>query len=365
MKTNILILLTVVFFFGCSKEAKVISNQMPQTFLQPVAFSELPDFNENNFDTILDEYLNNCRTTKAQKIYKDLCTQAVSAQDAKKFILANFQAYKIVDKTQTSKNLLTGYFEMQLHGSLRKSEIYKYPIYAVPRDLISVDLSAIYPELKHLRLRGRLEGNKIVPYMTRKEIKKSNLNAAVICYVDSQIDRFFLEVQGSGKVFLDDGRVINVGYANNNGHKYSSIGKYLIQNGEIDADKISLQSIRTWLEAHPKKVDAILNQNKSMVFFAKKDQGATGALGLELKAGSSVAVDPKYIPLGSMLYLNSHIKNKRLNRFVFAQDVGGAIKGALRVDYFLGATKEAQELAGELKSPLHLWVILPKEVEKL
>lgn len=365
MKINILILLTTLLFFGCSREAKIVSQQMPRTFLQPAAFNELPGFDENDFASLLDDFVNNCKSAQAQNIYKNLCTEAVDAKEKKKFVLENFQPYKIVDKNQTGQNLLTGYFEMQLHGSLKKSKRYKYPLYAVPENLISIDLSAIYPELKHLRLRGRLEGNKIVPYMTRKEIKKSNLNAAVICYVDSQIDRFFLEVQGSGKVFLDDGRVINVGYANNNGHKYSSIGKYLIRNGEIDADKISLQSIRTWLEAHPKKVDAILNQNKSMVFFAKKDQGATGALGLELKAGSSVAVDPKYIPLGSVLYLNSDIKNKRINRFVFAQDVGGAIKGALRVDYFLGATKEAQELAGELKSPLRLWIILPKEVEKL
>lgn len=365
MKTNILILLITLFLFGCSKEAKVVSDKLPQRLLKPTAFSELPNFNENDFDALLDEYINNCKSSKAQNIYKNLCTQAVSVKDKKAFILENFQAYQIVDKSQISENLLTGYFEMQLHGSLSKSEIYKYPLYAVPSDLISVDLSSIYPELKHLRLRGRLEGNRVVPYMTRQEIKKSNLNAVVICYVDSQVDRFFLEVQGSGKVFLDDGSVINVGYANNNGHKYTSIGKYLVQSGEIDADKISLQSIKAWFEAHPKRVDEILNHNKSMVFFTKKAQGATGALGLELKANSSVAVDTKYIPLGSMLYLSSSLRANELNKFVFAQDVGGAIKGPLRVDYFLGATNEAEELAGELKSALRLWIILPKGFSKL
>jgi len=365
MKTNILIFLITFFLFGCSKEAKVAYNQMPQTFLKPTAFSELPDFNQNDFDALIGDFINNCRSPKAQNIYKNLCTQAATVKDKKEFILANFQAYQIVDKKQTSENLLTGYFEMQLHGSLTKSEIDKYPIYAVPSDLISVDLSSIYPELKHLRLRGRLEGNRIVPYMTREEIKKSNLNAAVICYVDSQVDRFFLEVQGSGKVFLNDGTVINVAYANNNGHKYTSIGKYLVQSGEIDADKISLQLIKAWFETNPQRVDEILNHNDSMVFFAKKMQGATGALGLELKARSSVAVDPKYITLGSMLYLSSNLRESKLNKFVFAQDVGGAIKGPLRVDYFLGATKEAEELAGELKSPLRLWIILPKGFTKL
>jgi len=360
MKINLIIFILTLIFLGCSKQKKVLS-QVPNSYVVASSFQALPALQKNNFQKLLDDFRNNCSSMKAQNLYGSLCQKAKQTKYAKEFFLHNFQVYQICKKNGSKEGLLTGYFEPELQGSLRKSTIYKYPLYATPKDLVSVDLSAIYPELKHYRLRGRLDGKRVVPYYTRAEIKRKEINSSVICYCKSKIDRFFLEVQGSGKVVLDNNKTIYVGYANNNGYKYSSIGKYLIKSGDILAKNISLQSIRAWLQAHPKKIDSVLNQNQKMIFFAKRSQGATGALGLELRAKSSVAVDSHYIPLGSMLYLNSSFKKRKIDTFVFAQDVGGAIKGPLRVDYFLGSGSDAMQTAGMLKAPLQMWIILPKK----
>jgi len=365
MKTYTILTIILLLFLGCSKQARPIVKELPNTYLTPVTFSELPQIESVDFDAVLDGFVYNCKSTKTQKLYGTLCNEAQNAKDVKWFILNNFQAYQIHEKDGNNEGVLTGYYEPSIDASLHKDNVYKYPLYTPPKDLITVDLSSLYPELKNYRLRGRLEGNKLVPYYSREQIKRSDINSSVICYCRSKIDRFFLEVQGSGKVILDDNSSFYVGYANQNGYKYSSIGKYLIKIGAIPAKDISLESIRAYLNAHPDKVDEVLNQNRAMVFFSKRSYGATGALGLQLRPKSSVAVDRNYIPLGSMLYLSSYYdNNKKIDKFVYAQDVGGAIKGAVRADYFLGSGEDALRLAGSLKSPLRLWILLPKEKKR-
>jgi membrane-bound lytic murein transglycosylase A len=178
------------------------------------------------------------------------------------------------------------------------------------------------------------------------------------------VDKFFLEIQGSGKVILDDNSTIFIGYDNQNGHKYRAIGRYLVKIGAMELKDVSLQSIKRWLKEHPSRVDEVLNYNKSLVYFKQRSQGATGALGLELTPNRSVAVDRKYIPLGSMLYLSSEIDDRNVSRVVFAQDTGGAIRGAVRADMFLGSGEKALEVSGHLKSALKLWILLPKTGDK-
>ena len=226
--------------------------------------------------------------------------------------------------------------------------------------MIIVDLSSIYPNLKNYRLRGRIKGNKLVPYYTRKETKSHHVKAGVICYTDSKLDLFFLEIQGSGRVVLRNGETIFVGYDNQNGHRYRAIGRYLVKIGALKYEEVSLQSIRAWLNKHPKRIDEVLNYNKSVVYFKQTQKSASGALGVCLTPKRSIAVDRRYIPLGSMLYLNADIKDKNVSKIVVAQDTGGAIKGAIRADMFLGYGKEARNTAGKLKSPLKLWILLPK-----
>lgn len=364
MNQIIIFLSIILLFLGCSKNTQPLKQEEVQDihFIK-ASFEDLPGVNEENYDAFLDNFINNCKSKKSQKIYEELCGKALHVTDAKAFLYNNFTPYIIADKENKREGLLTGYYEARIYASLYKHGKYKYPIYATPQDLVVVDLSSIYPELKHYRLRGKVENNKLVPYYTRKASKVQDLNASVICYCDSKIDRFFLEVQGSGEVILDDNSSMYIGYANQNGHKYHSIGKYLVQKGEIPLEEVSLQSIRKWLKEHPSRVDEVLNYNKSLVFFSKRDKGATGALGLQLREKSSIAVDKKYIPLGNMLYLSSSLGNEKFSGIVFAQDTGGAIKGPVRADLFLGSGQEAMEIAGKLKSPLRLWLLVPKTKE--
>jgi len=343
MKYLIYFFLIFFIFTGCSIKPEV---------------KKLPKWENENYEDALVLFENNCKSIKAKKLYGSLCDKAPHAKDAKKFFENNFE---LKEMKSTKDGLLTGYYEPQLKGSLIKKAPYLYPIYKKPKDLIVVDLASIYPALKKYRLRGRLKDGKIIPYYTRADAKECELDAEVICYVDSKIDRFFLEVQGSGRISLDSGKNIFVGYANQNGYRYSSIGKYLIDKGEIERENISLQTIREWLITHPQRLDEVLNYNKSMVYFELRKSEATGSLGLVLTSKRSVAVDTKYIPLGSVLYIDAIVDNKKFTKIVMAQDTGGAIKGSVRADLFLGYGDDAMRVAGELKSPLKLWVLLPKK----
>jgi len=410
MKKTLLIIITL-FFVACSKEVPTVPNHQPlkerkeeksqapkvekklltkkkkvqnfpqldreleadafiKTTVKKSSFSQMPHFYNENFDTVLQLFKKNCQTKKAYKIYHRLCRKAQSTTDSRLFIIKNFQPYRITKKRTKKREqdigLLTAYYEAEIHASKKETPRYKYPIYATPKDLVVVDLSSIYPELKHYRLRGRIENNRLVPYYTRKEASFTDLNASVLCYCDSKIDKFFLEVQGSGIAKLDDNSTMYIGYDDQNGHKYRAIGRYLVKQHELKLEDVSLQSIIAWLHKHPKRVDEVLNYNNSLVFFSKRDHGATGALGVELTPMRSIAVDRKYIPLGTMLYLSAQVdENKKnmqtLNRIVFAQDTGGAIKGKIRADLFAGNGREAEAFAGHMKAPLKLWLILPKQ----
>ena len=372
MKTIILITLIFLLFTGCSKEPKVdvdnkitasiISKYLPKTYLKKSDFTKLPNWHKENYDEALDNFINSCKTGKTKKIYNEICKKAKQASDSKTFIQNQFLPYEINNENGEDSGLLTGYYEPELNGSLIKTKKFKYPIYSTPSDLIIVDLGSIYPKLKDYRLRGKVVGNRLVPYDTRKESHSRDVPAEIICYTDSKIDLFFLEIQGSGRVKLRDGKSIFIGYDNQNGHRYRAIGRYLVEIGALRQEDVSLQTIRAWLDENPSRVDEVLNYNKSVVYFKQRKNPASGALGLCLTPKRSIAVDTRFIPLGSMLYLNADINEKKVNKIVLAQDTGGAIKGAIRADMFLGYGDKARSTAGELKSALRLWILLPKSI---
>jgi len=347
----------IIFFTSCAKQASIKFSNMPKTYLEKVDINLL---NYLDYQSAKDSFINSCRTKQTQNIYKTLCKKVNTVTDFEKFIKQEFDIFKIKDKNNNDTGLLTGYYEPNINGSRVKTNRFRYPIYEIPNDLIDVKRDFFYPKLKNRVLRARQEDKKILPYYTREEINAKQLDANVICYTDSRIDLYFLEVQGSGKVKLQNGEMINIGYANQNGHKYSSIGKYLINQNYISKENISLQTIKSFLKSNPSKIDEVLNYNKSKVFFKQTKASATGSLGIELMPISSIAVDRSFIPLGSMLYLESNIGNKSIHTIVMAQDTGGAIKGAIRADMFFGYGDKALKLAGELKSELKLWIFIPK-----
>jgi membrane-bound lytic murein transglycosylase A len=268
----------------------------------------------------------------------------------------------------SNTGMITGYYAPILKGSRTKSAKYPFPLYKQPNDLITVDLSALFPELKFKRVRGKLDGNRLVPYLTRAEIEADTppLAGNELVWVDDAIDAFFLQIQGSGLIQLDTGEQMHVGYADQNGHAYNSIGKVLIQRGEMTASQASMQGIKDWARKNVSKLQELLNSNPSYVFFRELPgnlPGPLGALGVPLTAERSVAVDPKYIPLGAPLFLATTYpnSNKPLNRLMMAQDTGGAIKDGVRADFYWGSGNYAGKMAGAMKQAGQIWVLLPKE----
>lgn len=266
--------------------------------------------------------------------------------------------------------LVTGYYEPLLRGSRMRTERYRFPLYGTPDDLLIVDLASLYPELKSMRLRGRLVGNKVVPYFSRSEIERGQGAPAgkELVWVDDAVELFFLQIQGSGRIQLEDGEMLRVGYADQNGHPYSSIGKQLVSSGELSLDQASMQGIQAWGKRNPDKLPALLDSNASYVFFRElpaTSGGPPGALGVPLTGGRSIAVDPRAVPLGVPVFLSTTYPNttQPLKRLVLAQDTGGAIKGVVRADFFWGFGEEAAKSAGAMRQQGRMWVLLPRNGE--
>lgn len=277
--------------------------------------------------------------------------------------------HQVFNPDGSDTGLVTGYYEPLLRGARKRGGAYQTPLYRAPDDLLTVDLASVYPELKGMRLRGRLVGNRIVPYPTRADMNQSNaLAGKELVWVDDPIEAFFLQVQGSGRVQLSDTKeIVRIAYADQNGHPYKSIGRYLVDKGEMTLDQASMQSIKTWFVKNPARQQELLNANPSFVFFREEKLpdpklGPKGSLGVPLTAQRSIAVDVQFIPLGVPVFLATTQPNKDapLERLMLAQDTGGAIKNPVRADFFWGFGAEAGAKAGKMKQRGAMWILLPK-----
>ena len=348
----------------------------PAKPLQAGRWEDLPGWQEDDLGAAWPAFMQSCRVFngKAQSGWKRVCDLAknVDGSDSRavrRFFEAQLAPYALVAADGKSEGLITGYYEPLLKGSRTRSASYATPALGVPDDLLTIDLSEVLPELKNLRLRGRLQGNKVVPYYARAEIEAGNAQGAQkpLLWLDDPVEFFFLQVQGSGRVKLPDGKLVRLGYADQNGHPYQSIGKTLVERGELKLSEASMQGIQAWARAHPERLQALLNTNPSYVFFrelpASKD-GPLGALGVPLSAERSLAIDPRTTPLGAPVFLATTRPNSNqpLNRLMLAQDTGGAIKGVVRADFFWGFGPGAGEQAGRMKQSGRLWVLLPPEL---
>ncbi len=323
-------------------------------------------------------WMQSCSTLINKPMWQKACNTAtqLNSQTANKpsseAILAyfkhNFSVYKTTNVDGTDNGLITGYYEPILKGSRFKSAKYSNPLYQVPTDLISVELDSLFPELKYKRVRGRLVGNKLVPYYNRADIESdaAPLKGREFIYIDDLIDVFYLQVQGSGLVQLESGEQVHVGYADQNGLIYNSIGRLLVERGELTMANASMSGIKNWARNNPTKLHELLNSNPSYVFFRELPAGLPGplgALGVPILAERVVAIDPKYVPLGAPVFLSTTEPNstKPLKRLMMAQDTGGAIKGGVRADFYWGDGSEAGAKAGAMKQTGKIWVFLPKE----
>jgi membrane-bound lytic murein transglycosylase A len=343
--------------------------------LKPVGWAAISAWTDDDASEAWPSFLQSCSTLVKRAGWQAVCAEAatMAAPDdatVRAFFEQRFQPYQATQEDGSPEGMVTGYYEPLLKGDRVRTDRARFPLYTAPDDLVTVDLASVYPELKNLRLRGRLVGNKVVPYPTRKEIEAAGGNGngfkgKPIAWAEDPVDLFFLQIQGSGRIELPDGSHMRVGYADQNGHPYQSIGRLLVERGELKLEQASMQGIKDWGAKHPDKLPELLASNPSYVFFRELPNGLTGplgALGVPLTGSRSIAVDPRFIPLGAPVFLATTQPDSPLplNRLVMAQDTGGAIRGGVRADLFWGFGNAAGELAGRMKQRGRMWVLLPR-----
>jgi membrane-bound lytic murein transglycosylase A len=346
----------------------------PANVFEPVSFAEMPGWSDGEQASAWPALLGSCQALRARDAWRTICAEATASPapddaTAQRFLEARFVPWRLAATDGRTEGLVTGYYEPLLRGSRVRRAPFLFPLYAPPDDLLTIDLSAVNPDLRNLRLRGRVQGRRVVPYYSRAEIEAGAAPVAgkELVWVDDAVEAFFLQIQGSGRVRLDNGDVVRVGYADQNGHPYQSIGRYLVERGELQPGEASMQAIHAWAASHPDRLAELLDRNPSYVFFrelpvADASAGPVGALGVPLTPQRSIAVDARYVPLGAPVFLATTWPSSDLplNRLVLAQDTGGAIRGPVRADYFWGFGAEAGALAGRMRQTGRLWILLPK-----
>jgi len=384
----------------------------PELVLEPARFTEVPGWGEDDLADAAAALDASCRVFLRRSAsapigpdglagtagdWRPICHRLLrmgeeAPSDRLRALLeTELRPWAVTDRGMDRTGLFTGYYEPELHGSRRRHGPYQTPLYREPQDLVQVDLGDFRDDLAGRRIAGRIVGDRLEPYHDREEIAGGALSGRglELVWVDDPVDAFFLQIQGSGRVVLDDGTVLRVGYAGQNGQPYTAIGRELVARGELALEDVSLRTIRLWLETHPQQAAEVMARNASYVFFRRlrglaADRGPLGSLGVPLTAGRSLAVDRSFLPLGAPLWLDgsmpsiprSEIENQPpggarasgalpLRRLVIAQDTGGAIRGPIRGDVFWGSGARAEAVAGHMRHPGRLWLLLPAAVDPL
>ena len=390
--------ITALFYFfflaGCSV-LKIHPSLKDEFAMQRVFSSNYPEFSDDMVCDSLEygilqsiSYLKRFPSSKQFRFGKDsfnavhmiksmehflnFIQTRPSRDELNKFIRSNYFVYKSIGGSD-GHVLFTGYYEPILKGSLEQNTEYGIPIYARPCDLTTIDLSLFIPNLKNKRIIGRYTGRTVVPYFERDEIEyKGGLEgkAEKIAWIKDPIDLFFLQIQGSGRIYFDNGKTINVHYDITNGHPYRSIGKLLIEEEVIEKSEMSMQKIRAYLSENPEKVRGVLNFNPSYVFFKVEEDGPLGCIGVKLTPGRSIALDRRIFPLSALAFIETQkplincdgeIHNwTGFSRFVLNHDTGGAIRGPGRADLFWGNGPYAEIAAGHMQHTGKLYFLVLK-----
>lgn len=378
----------IAYIFGlclalisCGEETSIPTN-MDDLSLKKSKYSDLSNWKKDDIQDAIKAFKKSCQKIKdnkneyidkkaaikiSTKDYQKLCQQINNLRPTKykEFIEQNFTPY-LVEYKGSSEGKFTSYYEAELHASYHKSDKYKYPIYGRPYDMIELNLQDFDKSLPNKRLVGRVKGNTFIPYYTRAEIHDKPLNAPIILWADNEVDIYVMQIQGSAVAKMEDGSYIRIGYADNNGQEFKGIGSILLEEKLIKPGQASMGKIKKWLKENPDKAIEPMNKNKRYVFHRLiNSDGPIGAQGVSLTAGRSLAVDRNYIPLGALLWLETTGPDKEnINKLVVAQDIGGAIKGAIRGDYFWGSGgDEILEKAGRMHAKGKYYILLPNSTE--
>ena len=363
----------------------------PKISLRPAKFGELPGWAHDDHLAALKAFLRSCEAViagveagsakvggKEAAALARVCRIAQglerpSRAEAKAFFENNFVPHRVVRKD--GHGFLTGYYEPVLKGSRKRQGRFTTPIYRRPPDLINVvaETERASKSTGFTHLRQTAKGTE--PYPTRAEIEQGALKGKglELLYLEDPVDAFFMQVQGSGRIKLPDGTSVRVNYDGKNGHPYTSVGRYLVEQGYMTKGEVTLQSLRRWLRADPERGKKAMWQNASFVFFRElQSEGALGPLGalsVPLTPGRSLAVDPAFHPLGAPIYVTSpSLKTepgrRGFRRLMVAQDVGSAIKGPERGDIYYGSGDKAGRLAGITQHGGSFFVLLPATARK-
>jgi membrane-bound lytic murein transglycosylase A len=363
-------LVAVLLLHGCvTPTQRPPEPTAPTVRYESARWSQVSGWQADQAQEAWGAFLQSCSAKRLPIALLNACAAAGSTvvanpEQARSFFEAHFTPYRIASP---DAGLITGYYEPLLRGSRKASTIFSTALYAPPDDMLTIDLGDVFPEMQGKRVRGRLQGKQVLPYFDRAALQNHpSLKGKELVWVDSVVDAFFLEVQGSGRVQLDDGSTIRVAYADQNGQPYRSIGRYLVDKGEMTLEEATAPAIRHWLQQNPARLREVLNANPGVVFFREEriedpTIGPKGSLGVALTAGRSIAVDPAFIPLGAPVFLSTTMPmtDAPLQRLVMAQDTGGAIRGPVRADLFWGFGASAGEAAGVMKQQGQLWLLWP------
>ncbi|WP_375508562.1 murein transglycosylase A [uncultured Caballeronia sp.] len=334
--------------------APIVTGQRAATRLTAVSWQQVPGWQDDSLLGATAAMRQNCSRLAQQPTWRRACAAAQRLDDldmnaAREFFEAYFTPFQLANTDGTLDGLVTGYYEPLLRGSRTRHGAYQYALYRWP---YRFKTGTTLPSRAQLESSGALNGNELV-------------------WVDDPIEAFFLQVQGSGQVVMEDGTTMRVGFGGTNNQPYKSIGRELLDRRELTPAQATMQGIKAWAKANPARVDALLDVNPRFVFFREMPAASTlaagvgtgpvGALGVPLTPERSIAVDPSAIPLGTPVFLQTTrpLSNSPMNRLVFAQDTGSAIKGGVRADYFWGLGDDAGDLAGRMKQGGRMWLLLP------
>ncbi|HUL31386.1 MAG TPA: MltA domain-containing protein [Thermodesulfobacteriota bacterium] len=389
-----IVLLTFAAVLGCYPIQKREAKQ-PEEALRQIRFF-LPKFSDDmDRDSLIQslrrnlEYLDRvapetvfrygpddftCQQVReSQEAFLDLLIRGLDEDQLNKEVKKRFRVYRAAGRKENGRVLFTGYYEPIYEGRLARDEVFRYPLYRLPNDLIRIDLSPFGERFKGEAIVARIEGKKVQPYFSRSQIEGERVlegKGLEIAWLKDPLDVAFLHIQGSGRVRLSDGNDFLVHYQASNGRPFQSIGRYMIEKGLLPRDGMSMQAIRKYLTEHPEVQDEVLNQNPSYVFFRHVEDGPWGSLGVLLTPGRSIALDPKFFPKGALGFISSEkplVNDQgemagwvKFSRFAIHQDSGGAIKGAGRADIFWGSGPYAELAAGHLQQEGDLYILIKK-----
>jgi membrane-bound lytic murein transglycosylase A len=360
-------LLALGWLAACAGPPQIPSGP-PKLDLNPISFVALPGWSEDRVSSALPAFLKSCAAPSSAADYASACAAAsalgnASDETARIFFETYFTPYAASDRGK-DEVLLTGYYEPLLKGARTRGGVYQTPLLRRPPDLVSADLGSFRPSWRGERISGRVEAGKLIPYWSRAEIEAGSLDrfGLALVWVDDPVAAFFLQIQGSGRVELAGGGTIRLGYDGENGQPYVSIGRLLIEDGALTLDRVSAQSIKAWLAAHPDQAKNLMDRNPSYVFFRElAGSGPVGTQGVALTPGRSLAVDREFIALGTPVFLDvAQDGQNPVRRLTVAQDTGAAIRGPLRGDLFWGFGPEAEARAGAMRALGRVYLLLPR-----